>query len=133
MLTYVIMKLLERRPERYDARLARLSRGHILRVRERAVALLAAALPREARILELGCGTGALALALAAHGFRVTAIDASPTMIAEAERRRRATLAHPARCTACTACLRQCETGAIHAPRRGDATPSPGGDAEEAP
>jgi SAM-dependent methyltransferase len=41
-----------------------------------------AALPRGAAILDLGCGAGSpVALNLVAHGFRVTGIDASPTLI----------------------------------------------------
>jgi len=38
-------------------------------------------------VLELGCGAGSLALALAARGARVTAVDDSPGMLAELERR----------------------------------------------
>jgi len=39
------------------------------------------------RVLDIGCGTGALAAALAAHGHRVTGIDSDPGMIEEARRR----------------------------------------------
>src|SRR5205823_4770937 len=37
------------------------------------------------RAVELGCGTGTNAVWLAQHGFEVTAIDISPTAIAQAE------------------------------------------------
>lgn len=37
------------------------------------------------RILEIGCGTGAASWILSERGFRVTGIDASPHMIAQAE------------------------------------------------
>ena len=40
-----------------------------------------------ARVLDLGCGTGEDALHLARLGARVLAIDASPAMVAEAERK----------------------------------------------
>ena len=42
----------------------------------------AASLPKEARVLDLGCGAGApVALSMVARGFRVTGVDASPTLI----------------------------------------------------
>jgi 2-polyprenyl-3-methyl-5-hydroxy-6-metoxy-1,4-benzoquinol methylase len=41
-----------------------------------------AAATQGARVLELGCGTGALACMLAEHGFEVTAIDVSASAIA---------------------------------------------------
>jgi ubiquinone/menaquinone biosynthesis C-methylase UbiE len=40
-----------------------------------------------AEILEIGCGTGQLTERLAGHGFRLTAIDIGPSMIATARRR----------------------------------------------
>ena len=40
----------------------------------------------EARVLDAGCGSGQLALALAARGARVTAVDLSPEMIRRARR-----------------------------------------------
>lgn len=41
----------------------------------------AALVPADGPILDLGCGTGQLACMLAASGYRVTAIDISPTAI----------------------------------------------------
>jgi SAM-dependent methyltransferase len=41
-------------------------------------------LPAGASILDAGCGTGSLALLLAASGYRVTGVDYSPEMIARA-------------------------------------------------
>jgi SAM-dependent methyltransferase len=40
-------------------------------------------------IVELGAGSGRIALELARHGHRVIALDASPAMLAQAERRAR--------------------------------------------
>jgi len=42
---------------------------------------------KPARILELGCGTGANAVYLARRGFEVTAVDSSPTAIERARTR----------------------------------------------
>ena len=44
------------------------------------------ALPRRARILDIGCGTGACVSVLAEKGHEVSAVDASPRMIATAGR-----------------------------------------------
>ena len=42
------------------------------------------------RVLDIGCGVGRWSRLLAARGARVTGVDLSPTMVAEAERRARA-------------------------------------------
>jgi len=44
-------------------------------------AFLAAGLPAGARVLDLACGTGTYAAALAARGFAVTGLDLSPDLI----------------------------------------------------
>ena len=44
-------------------------------------------------VLDAGCGTGALAIAAAERGARVTAVDVSPTLL-EVARKRRRRLAH---------------------------------------
>jgi SAM-dependent methyltransferase len=48
-----------------------------------AVHFIAATLPEGARILELGVGTGRVALGLASHGFAITGVDISPLMLSE--------------------------------------------------
>jgi magnesium-protoporphyrin O-methyltransferase len=60
--------------------------------RERMRALLLSWLPldlRGARLLDAGCGTGALALAAAARGADVLAVDVSPRLVALAAERAR--------------------------------------------
>jgi SAM-dependent methyltransferase len=67
----------ERRAEAYDRR-------HAARFAEAEVTadFLAGLLRQGSRILELGVGTGRLALPLAARGFEVHGIDSSPAMLA---------------------------------------------------
>jgi SAM-dependent methyltransferase len=52
--------------------------------RPRGLDAFVAAIPAGARVLDLGCGPGHTAAALAAAGFRVVAIDATPEMVAMA-------------------------------------------------
>ena len=67
----------ERRAEGYDRR-------HAARFAEAETTadLLAALVEPPARVLELGVGTGRLALPLAARGFEVHGVDSSPAMLA---------------------------------------------------
>lgn len=44
--------------------------------------LLAADIPAGAKVMDFGCGDGRVAIALKAHGFEVTAVDASANMLA---------------------------------------------------
>lgn len=79
----VFMKWLETSPKDYDRGIRILTLGGIARLRRR----IARDYVRDGmRVLEIGCGTGALAAMMAARGASVTAIDASPIMLAEARR-----------------------------------------------
>jgi len=78
MSTFVWMKLLESTPERYDRGIRILSRGRIDDVYRRLAARVAA--PGR-HVLDLGCGTGGVALACAARGARVTGIDLDAGML----------------------------------------------------
>ncbi len=80
----VFMKWLETRPADYDRGIRILTLGKIQRLRQMIVDEY---VQPELRVLEIGCGTGALSAMMAAKGAAVTAIDASPAMLAEAEKR----------------------------------------------
>jgi ubiquinone/menaquinone biosynthesis C-methylase UbiE len=73
------MRVLESAPERYDFGIRLLSLGHIDRIYNRA-----AELARGPDVLDLGCGTGNMALRLTQLGLRVSGLDASPEMLAVA-------------------------------------------------
>ncbi len=55
---------------------------------ERAVSALLPFLPASGTLLDAGCGSGRHAGALVEHGFRVTGLDRSPALLAEAGRDR---------------------------------------------
>jgi demethylmenaquinone methyltransferase/2-methoxy-6-polyprenyl-1,4-benzoquinol methylase len=78
------MKVLESTPERYDRGIRLLSRGAIEQVYAR-VAELAASPGKH--VLDIGCGTGNLALACSSRGARVTGIDANASMLGVAARK----------------------------------------------
>jgi len=84
MSTYVYMKVLESSPERYDRGIRWLSGGVIDQIYAR-VAALAAGPGR--RLLDIGCGTGALTLACAQVGSEVVGIDINAGMLEVAQRK----------------------------------------------
>jgi SAM-dependent methyltransferase len=59
----------------------------ICRMRERTMARVTAHVTPGSMLLDLGCGPGADAVHLAREGYRVTAIDCSPAMVAQARQR----------------------------------------------
>ena len=85
-MSYVYMKVLESAPARYERGMRILTLGRL----ERVQGDIAARLSPGARVLDLGCGPGALALHLARRSCRVTAVDAAPAMLAQAGQRLRA-------------------------------------------
>ncbi len=82
-MSYVYMKVLESAPERYERGMRLLTLGRIERVRTD----IAARLRPGSRVLDLGCGTGALAVQLARKDCQVTGVDISLPMLARAARR----------------------------------------------
>ncbi len=86
MSTYVLMRILESAPSRYDRGLRILTLGRLDRAYDR----LASQVEEGWRILDLGCGTGALSLRAAARGAWIKGIDVNPQMLEIARQRARA-------------------------------------------
>ena len=80
----VFMKWLERNPRDYDRGIQILTLGRLRQIREK---ILRDYVQPGTHILEIGCGTGTLAMAMAEQGAQVTGIDASPGMLSEAQKR----------------------------------------------
>jgi demethylmenaquinone methyltransferase/2-methoxy-6-polyprenyl-1,4-benzoquinol methylase len=79
----VFMKWLETNPKDYDRGIQLLTLGRIQRIKK----VIANEYVREGmHVLEIGCGTGSLTVMMAERGADVTGIDASPKMLAEAEK-----------------------------------------------
>lgn len=79
----VFMKYLETTPADYDRGIKLITLGQIQGIRER----IADFVQPGDRVLEIGCGTGSLALLCAERGAKVVGIDASPPMLAEAQKK----------------------------------------------
>lgn len=84
MSTYVYMKVLESSPERYDRGVRWLSGGTIEASYARIAELAAGP---GCRVLDVGCGTGAVSLACAAAGAQVVGIDINTGMLEVARRK----------------------------------------------
>jgi demethylmenaquinone methyltransferase/2-methoxy-6-polyprenyl-1,4-benzoquinol methylase len=87
MSSLALMRWLEGSPERYDAGMRTLTLGRIERLH---AAVAEAAVPDEkarARVLEIGCGTGAVTALLVSRGAAVTALDQAPEMLEQAKAR----------------------------------------------
>ena len=81
MSTMVYMKLLELTPGRYDRGMRLLTLGRIDRLKRE---IAQRWVEPDDEVLEIGCGTGALAALLCERGVRVTGIDISDRMLAVA-------------------------------------------------
>jgi len=77
------MKILESAPSRYDKGIRILTLGRVDKAYDR----LTSCIKEGQRVLDIGCGTGALALRAAARGARVVAIDVNSHMLEIAARR----------------------------------------------
>jgi ubiquinone/menaquinone biosynthesis C-methylase UbiE len=82
----VFMKWLETRPQDYDRGISVLTFGRLKQLQAEIINRL---IHDEMNVLEIGCGTGALTIAMAQSGARVIAIDIAPAMLVEAENRAR--------------------------------------------
>lgn len=77
MSTLLLMKLFEVSPDRYDKGIRLLAGGQLDSLYDRLIAHI----KKGDRVLDLGCGTGALALRAAKKGAGVKAIDINPRML----------------------------------------------------
>ncbi len=78
------MKWLERNPQHYNRGIWLLTLGRLKKFHH---FIAENSIRNGMRVLELGCGSGLLTEKLARCGAQVTAIDSSPAMLAEAQRR----------------------------------------------
>ena len=83
MSTYVLMKILESAPSRYDRGIRILTLGRL----DSAYNRLASRIEEGQKVLDIGCGTGALTLRAAANGASVKGIDVNPQMLEIAQKR----------------------------------------------
>jgi demethylmenaquinone methyltransferase/2-methoxy-6-polyprenyl-1,4-benzoquinol methylase len=77
MSTYVLMRILESAPHRYELGIRLLTFGGVDRAYDR----LTSRIESGQRVLDLGCGTGALTLRAARRGAQVKGIDINPEML----------------------------------------------------
>ncbi len=83
MASYVFMKVLESAPSRYDRGIQILTLGRL----DKAYQRLTSHIKRGQRVLDLGCGTGALTLRAAQKGAWVKGIDVNAQMLEMAQKR----------------------------------------------
>jgi ubiquinone/menaquinone biosynthesis C-methylase UbiE len=83
MSTYILMKILESAPERYDRGIRMLTMGKVDRAYDR----LSCHIKKGQRVLDIGCGTGALTLRAARRDASIRGIDINPQMLEIAQRR----------------------------------------------
>ena len=76
------MKILESAPNRYDQGIRILTLGNLDKVYDR----LTSHLKKGQKVLDLGCGTGALTLRAAQKGAKVKGIDINPQMLEIAQK-----------------------------------------------
>ena len=82
MLLYAWMLFVETAPERYDVGMKIMTLGRLDRIKD----LIAEVVRPEDRVLDIGCGTGTLALRCIAKGATVTGIDSSAFMLQQARK-----------------------------------------------
>ncbi|GMT45061.1 MAG: hypothetical protein IEMM0006_0893 [bacterium] len=84
MFSYIFMKILESRPERYDTGINFLSGGHAAKIRKQIVREF---VQPGMQVLDIGCGTGLLIEDSAKAGAVVKGIDISDGMLKVAQKR----------------------------------------------
>ncbi len=83
MSSFVLMKIFESSPSRYDTSIRIMTCGRITHI----YGLLLEHISEKDRVLDIGCGTGALSLAAARKGAFVTGIDINRAMLEIAQKR----------------------------------------------
>lgn len=83
MSTYILMRLLESAPYRYDKGITILTMGQL----DTYYDYLVSHIERGQRVLDIGCGTGALTVKAAQKGAVVKGIDVNPCMLEVAQRK----------------------------------------------
>jgi ubiquinone/menaquinone biosynthesis C-methylase UbiE/NAD-dependent dihydropyrimidine dehydrogenase PreA subunit len=84
MFSYIFMKILEKRPERYDMGINILSGGHSKKIKKQIIQNF---VKPGMEILDIGCGTGSLIIDAAKVDARITGVDISEGMLAVAQKR----------------------------------------------
>lgn len=84
MFSYIFMKILESRPQRYDRGVNILSAGHAKKIKNEIVANW---IKPGIKVLDVGCGTGELAANAVRAGAEVAGIDISEGMLQVARKR----------------------------------------------
>ena len=77
MSTYILMKIIESAPSRYDKGIRILTFGKLNEAYDRLISHI----KKGQRVLDLGCGTGALTLRAAQRGAKVKGIDVNSQML----------------------------------------------------
>ena len=80
----VFMKWLEKSPQDYDRGIRILTLGALEKIHHE---ITSRYIQQGMNILEIGCGSGALAVEMAQQGAKVLGVDASPGMLAQAQKR----------------------------------------------
>lgn len=83
MSTYILMRILESTPNRYDRGISILTLGRLNDVYDR----LTSQIRTGQRVLDIGCGTGAMTLRAARKGANVKGIDINSQMLEIAQKR----------------------------------------------
>lgn len=82
MLMYAWMKFVEVAPERYDWAVKVMTAGRLDRIKD----IIANAIKPGDRVLDVGCGTGTLALRCLQRGAHVTGLDSSAFMLEQSQK-----------------------------------------------
>ena len=83
MSTYILMKILESAPGRYDRGIRLLTLGRLDKAYDR----LTSRITKGQKVLDIGCGTGALTIRAALKGAKVKGIDVNAQMLEIAQKR----------------------------------------------